>query len=84
MSKRKVVKLKPVKYAVNQKAVALLKSSLEDVRSGDVTAIAVVGLKRDGRMMRGWSTVNAAGDVFRMVGSIEKLREEYLRKNIED
>lgn len=82
--KKKVVKLKAVKPYINKQAIDILKSAVDDVRSGEVSAIAIVGLRRDGTMMRGWSRVTVTGDVFRMVGSIEKLREEYLRKNIED
>lgn len=85
---KKVVKLKTVKPRKIGKAapgdVKMIHQVLADLESGKLEEIAVVGLNKDGTMMRGWSPPNRAGNAFRMVGSIEKLREEYLRKNIED
>lgn len=79
----KVAKIKLLKPVPNAECLSVIKDVVKDIRSGMVTDIAIVGLRRDGKMMRGWTRTKNCGDTFRMVGSIEKLREEYLRKEIE-
>lgn len=84
----KIVKLKTVKPAKRGKAVPgdvrMIHQVLSDLESGMIEEIAVVGLNKDGTMMRGWSKPRRTGNAFRMIGCMEVLREEYLRTQVED
>lgn len=85
---KKVTKLKVVNPRRVGKArpedIKIVHQILTDLESGKVQEIAVVGLHKDGSMSRAWSAPRHVGNAFRMIGSIEKLREEYMRKQIEE
>lgn len=71
--------VKPKKLRAPRSNLKVLRDAMDDVENGKLTCVLVIGLTKNGSMIRGWGQSKQRGDTLGLLGALELTKSDLLK-----